>query len=77
VRHLRGVILYHLDVEKKINLDKSNLLECPFTKMIYHVRGCMTFRSNELYFLSKQGHIGHARGPWDGEERHGDFCFVP
>jgi hypothetical protein len=28
--------------------------------------------------LSKQGHIGHAGGPWDGEERHGGrFSFHP
>jgi hypothetical protein len=34
---LRGVILYHLDVEKNSNLDKSNLPESPFTKMTYQV----------------------------------------
>jgi hypothetical protein len=48
VRPSRGVILYHLDVGKKSNLDKSNLPESPFRKMTYHVRGCMAFRSNEL-----------------------------
>jgi hypothetical protein len=45
---LHGIILYHLDVEKNSNLDKNNLPESPFTKMTYHVRGCMTFMSNEL-----------------------------
>jgi hypothetical protein len=44
----RGIILYHLDVEKNPSLDKSNLPESPFTKMTYHVRGCIAFRSNEL-----------------------------
>jgi hypothetical protein len=34
--------------EKDSNLDKINLPESPFTKMIYHVRGCMAFGSNEL-----------------------------
>jgi hypothetical protein len=34
--------------EKNSNLDKSNLPESPFTKMTYHVRGCMAFRLNEL-----------------------------
>jgi hypothetical protein len=77
VKPSRGVILYHLDVERNSNLDKSNLPESPFTKMTYHVRGCMAFRSNELglaltwHSLSKRGHIRHARGPLDGEERHG------
>jgi hypothetical protein len=47
-RPLRGVILYHLDAGKNSNLDKSNLPESSVTKMTYHVRGCMTFRSNEL-----------------------------
>jgi hypothetical protein len=47
-RHLCGIILYHLDVGKNSNLDKINLPESPFTKMAYHVRGCMAFRSNEL-----------------------------
>jgi hypothetical protein len=52
--------------------------------MTYHVRGCMAFRSNELglalivHTLSERSHIGHARGPWDGEEHHGDrFLFSP
>jgi hypothetical protein len=48
VRPSRGIILYHLDVRKKLDLDKNNLPESPFTKMTYQVRGCMTFRSNEL-----------------------------
>jgi hypothetical protein len=48
VRPSRGVILYNLDVGKNSTLDKSNLLESPFTKMTYHVQGCMAFRSNEL-----------------------------
>jgi hypothetical protein len=47
-RPLRGVILYHLDVGKNSKIAKSNLPESPFTKMIYHVRVCMAFRSNEL-----------------------------
>jgi hypothetical protein len=34
--------------EKNSNLDKTNLAENPFIKMIYQVRGCMAFRSNEL-----------------------------
>jgi hypothetical protein len=34
--------------EKNSNLDKNNLPESPFTKMTYHVRGCMAFRLNEL-----------------------------
>jgi hypothetical protein len=33
---------------KKSNLDKINLTESSFTKMTYHVRGCMAFRLNEL-----------------------------
>jgi hypothetical protein len=48
MRPLCGVILYHLDVGKKLNLDKNNLPESPFTKITYHVRGCMALRSNEL-----------------------------
>jgi hypothetical protein len=45
---LRGIILDHLDVGKKSNLDKNNLPESPFTKMTYHIRVCMAFRLNEL-----------------------------
>jgi hypothetical protein len=48
MRPSRGVILYHLDVGKNSNLDKTNLPESPFTKMTYQVRGCMAFSSNEL-----------------------------
>jgi hypothetical protein len=43
-----GIILYHLDVGKNSNLNKINLPESLFTKMTYHVRGCIAFRSNEL-----------------------------
>jgi hypothetical protein len=67
---------------KNSNLEKKCLLESPFTEMTYHVRGYMTFRLNELVsamsmaYLSERGHIGHARGPWDGEECHeGRFSF--
>jgi hypothetical protein len=48
VKSLRGVILYHLDVGKNSNFDKSNLPESPFTKMTYQVQGCMAFESNKL-----------------------------
>jgi hypothetical protein len=34
--------------EKNSNLEKKGLPESPFTEMIYHVRGCITFRLNEL-----------------------------
>jgi hypothetical protein len=34
--------------EKNSNLEKNCLPESPFTKMTYHVRGCMTSRLNEL-----------------------------
>jgi hypothetical protein len=47
-RPSRGVSLYHLDMGKNSNLDKNNLIESLFTKMTYHIRGCMAFRSNEL-----------------------------
>jgi hypothetical protein len=47
-RPLRDIILYHLDVGKNSNLDKSNLPEHPFTKMTYHIRGCMAVRSNDI-----------------------------
>jgi hypothetical protein len=33
---------------KKLNLEKSSLQESPFIEMTNHVRGSMTFRSNEL-----------------------------
>jgi hypothetical protein len=33
---------------KNSNLEKKSLTENPFTKMTYHVRGCTTFRLNEL-----------------------------
>jgi hypothetical protein len=42
-----GVILCHLDTGKKSNLQKSSLPDSSFIEMTYHVRGCMTFRSNE------------------------------
>jgi hypothetical protein len=48
VKPLRGIILYHLDVGKNSNFDKSNLPESSFTKMTYQVRGCMAFGSNKL-----------------------------
>jgi hypothetical protein len=51
VRPSGGIILYHLYVGKKLNLDKSNLPKSPFTKMTNQVRGCMAFRSNELGLL--------------------------
>jgi hypothetical protein len=63
--------------EKNSNVEKKWLPESLFTEMIYHVRGCMTFRLNKLDSamsmdsLSERGHIGHARGPWDGKECHG------
>jgi hypothetical protein len=47
-RPSRGIILHHLNMGKNSNLDKSNLPESPFTKMAYHVRGCMSSWSNEL-----------------------------
>jgi hypothetical protein len=34
--------------EKNLNLEKNCLQERPYTEMTYHVRGCMTFRLNEL-----------------------------
>jgi hypothetical protein len=34
-------------MEKKSILDKRNLPERPFTKITYHVGGCMAFKSNE------------------------------
>jgi hypothetical protein len=61
--------------EEHSNLEKKCLPESSFTQMTYHVRGCMPFRLNELdsamtcNSLSERGHIGHARGPWDVEER--------
>jgi hypothetical protein len=48
MRPSHGVILCDLDTEKKSNLEKKCLTESPFTKMTYHVRGCATFRLNEL-----------------------------
>jgi hypothetical protein len=79
-----GVNLCHLDVEKNSNLDKSNLSESFFTKMTFHIRDFMAFRSNELglallwHSLLKQGHIRHTHDPWDGEERQrGRFSFRP
>jgi hypothetical protein len=34
--------------KKKSNLEKKCLTENPIAKMTYHVRGCTTFRLNEL-----------------------------
>jgi hypothetical protein len=34
--------------ETNSKLDKRNLPESDFTKMTYHVRGCMAFKLNEL-----------------------------
>jgi hypothetical protein len=69
--------------EKNSNLEKKCLPESSSIQMTYHVRGCMTFRLNELeirpwawHSLSEQCHIGHARGPWDGEERHGGRFLI-
>jgi hypothetical protein len=48
-RPLHDVILCDLDAGKKIQtLRKKCLTESPLTKMTYHVRGCTTFRLNEL-----------------------------
>jgi hypothetical protein len=44
----RGVILSDYKREKNSNLEKNCLPESPFTEMTHHVRGCMTFRLNEL-----------------------------
>jgi hypothetical protein len=48
MRHSCDIILYDLDAGKNSNLEKKWLLESPFTEMTYHIRGCMTFRLNEL-----------------------------
>jgi hypothetical protein len=48
MRPSHGAILYHLDVGKNSNLDKSNLPKSSLTKMTNHIRGCTAFRSNEL-----------------------------
>jgi hypothetical protein len=45
----RGIILCDLEAGKKnSNLKKNCLPESPVTEMTNHVRGCMTFRLNEL-----------------------------
>jgi hypothetical protein len=71
--------------EKNSNLDKSNLPESPLTKMTYHVRGCMAFRSNELGFGHDHGIVYRNEAisnthmalgmAWNAIEA--DFCFVP
>jgi hypothetical protein len=49
MRDLLVASFYITKIWRKIsNLDKRNLPESPFTKMTYHIRGCMAFKSNEL-----------------------------
>jgi hypothetical protein len=48
MQDLRVPSFYITQMWEKSNLDKSSLSESPFTKMTYHVRGGMAFRSNEL-----------------------------
>jgi hypothetical protein len=84
-RPSRGVILYHLDMRKNSNLDKSSLPENPFTKKNFHVWGCMTFRSNELGLALERGLVSRNEAISDTRVALGmvrnateaDFCCVP
>jgi hypothetical protein len=44
----RGDLGLHGVVSCSYGLTKQNKVKSPFTEMTYHVRGCMTFRLNEL-----------------------------